>query len=77
MSKRTATEVQTSSTSDGQPFSKASRSGSKRETIQEDEMGDFEDPWEDEIEEEEIDPEDGNAAGNDPNGKPPLTHSMY
>jgi ribosome assembly protein RRB1 len=52
MSKRTATQVQTT-TNDGQPFSKATRSGSKRELV-EDEMGEFEDAWEDEIEEEEI-----------------------
>lgn len=60
MSKRTATQLQ--STNDGQPYAKASRSGSKREAIPEDEMGEFEDAWEDEIEEDEI------GEDQDPNG---------
>lgn len=50
MSKRSATEVVTA---DGQPFAKASGSGSKRDDITRDEMGEFEDAWEDELESDE------------------------
>lgn len=45
MSKRSATEAQ-----DGQPFQKTSASGSRRDMPAVDEMGEFEDAWEDEIE---------------------------
>lgn len=48
MSKRSATELQ-----DGQPFQKVSASGSRRDMPAVDEMGEFEDAWEDEIESEE------------------------
>lgn len=51
MSKRSVTEVVSSN--DGQAFTKKSGSGSRREIIAEGEMGEFEDAWEDEIEEDE------------------------
>ncbi|PPQ71120.1 hypothetical protein CVT24_009856 [Panaeolus cyanescens] len=50
MSKRTATEVLEST---GQPYTKASSGGTKRENPIEDEMGEFEDAWEDELESDE------------------------
>ncbi|KAJ3571402.1 hypothetical protein NP233_g3781 [Leucocoprinus birnbaumii] len=49
MSKRTATELETA-TRTGEPFSKASGSGQKRDNVATDEVGEFEDAWEDEIE---------------------------
>lgn len=52
MSKRSATELETSAKT-GAPFSKASGSGQKREIVITDEMGEFEDAWEDEIESDE------------------------
>lgn len=52
MSKRSATEVATQN-EHGQPFLKASGSGLKREVQANDEMGEFEDAWEDEIESDE------------------------
>jgi ribosome assembly protein RRB1 len=52
MSKRTATELE-SSTRTGEPFQKSSGSGQKRENVKADEMGEFEDAWEDEIESDE------------------------
>jgi ribosome assembly protein RRB1 len=52
MSKRNATELEFS-TRTGEPFSKASGSGQKRENVTVDEMGEFEDAWEDEIESDE------------------------
>ncbi|KAJ7161343.1 WD40-repeat-containing domain protein [Mycena crocata] len=66
MSKRAATELLTPATSAGQPFAKASGSGSKRDNAAPDEMGEFEDAWEDEIEsdEEVVDA----AAGEDEDG---------
>lgn len=53
MSKRSATETLTTTQHDGQPFNKASGSGAKRENVTNDEMGEFEDAWEDEIESDE------------------------
>ena len=54
MSKRTATEViQSTTKAPGQAYPKASGSGSKRDGIQPDEMGEYEDPWEDEIQSDE------------------------
>ncbi|KAF7347637.1 Ribosome assembly protein rrb1 [Mycena venus] len=53
MSKRSATELLTPATTAGQPFTKASGSGSKRDNVAPDEMGEFEDAWEDEIESDE------------------------
>jgi len=37
----------------GQPYSKAPVSGARREAAVEDEMGEFEDAWEDEVESDE------------------------
>lgn len=53
MSKRSATELLTTTNNAGQAFAKASGSGLKRETPAPDEMGEFEDAWEDEIESDE------------------------
>ncbi|KAF5352689.1 hypothetical protein D9756_006024 [Leucocoprinus leucothites] len=63
MSKRTATELETSSRS-GEPFAKASGSGQRRENVTVDEMGEFEDAWEDEIESDE-EVVDAEAQGED------------
>ncbi|KAF8922131.1 glutamate-rich WD repeat containing [Mucidula mucida] len=63
MAKRSATEVVTSN---GQPFLKASGSGLKRELAVNDEMGEFEDAWEDEIESDE-DVVDGGEKDDDEN----------
>ncbi|KZP25414.1 glutamate-rich WD repeat containing [Athelia psychrophila] len=52
MSKRSLTELQ-SVPEDGQAYLKASGSGTKREAVNPDDMGEFEDAWEDEIESEE------------------------
>lgn len=59
MSKRTATQIE-SSTRAGEPFPKASSSGQRRASEAVDEMGEFEDNWEDEIESDEdaVDAED-------------------
>lgn len=54
MSKRTATELLNNTTANGQAFKKASISSGKRENVVADEMGEFEDAWEDEIENEEV-----------------------
>lgn len=61
MSKRSATELQVAAS--GQAYLKASRSGTKRENARQDEMGEFEDAWEDEIESDEdaVDAEAGQA----------------
>jgi hypothetical protein len=66
MSKRSATELLTPVTTAGQPFTKASGSGSKRDNVLPDDMGEFEDAWEDEIESDEdaVDAE----AGQDEDG---------
>lgn len=53
MSKRSATELLQTSTIDGKAFAKASGSGAKREAVPNDEMGEFEDAWEDDIESDE------------------------
>ena len=58
MSKRTATES-SSTLQDGEPFPKVPHSGAKREHPVVDDMGEFEDAWEDELESEEIVDEDG------------------
>jgi ribosome assembly protein RRB1 len=50
MSKRTAANP---ASLDGQAFSKASGGAPKRENVIVDEMGEFEDAWEDEIESDE------------------------
>lgn len=54
MSKRTATELQSTSTSaDHEPRKSLRGSGSKPEKVQDEEMGEFEDGWEDEFESDE------------------------
>jgi ribosome assembly protein RRB1 len=54
MSKRTVTDILSPArTEGGQAFSKVSTNGAKRETTREDERGEFEDAWEDEIESDE------------------------
>ncbi|KAI0784936.1 glutamate-rich WD repeat-containing protein [Abortiporus biennis] len=53
MSKRTATELQTASTSDNYERKKAARHESGQAKAPVDEMGDFEDGWEDEYESDE------------------------
>ncbi|KDQ63336.1 hypothetical protein JAAARDRAFT_29356 [Jaapia argillacea MUCL 33604] len=63
MSKRTVTELQTPSGS-SQPYNKASPGGAKRAKPSQDEMGEFEDAWEDEIESDE-DVRDGGEDGMD------------
>lgn len=65
MSKRSATELQPSSTSDFHPSKKTPR-GTKQENEPQDEMGEFEDGWEDEYESDE-DVVDG-AANEGENG---------
>jgi ribosome assembly protein RRB1 len=63
MSKRAVTELQTTSVDDGQAYLKASGSGAKRENIGNNEMGEFEDAWEDEIEsDEEVVDRDGDEG---------------
>ena len=63
MSKRAVTELQTISGDDGQAYLKASGSGAKRENIGNNEMGEFEDAWEDEIEsDEEVVDRDGDEG---------------
>lgn len=68
MSKRSATDALT----EGQPYPKASGSGQKRDpSAINEEMGEFEDNWEDEIddsEEEIVDAE----AGQDEDGRFPI-----
>lgn len=61
MSKRSATETVV----EGQPFTKASGSGQKRDATTHDDVGEFEDAWEDEIESDE---EVIDAEANDDNG---------
>lgn len=54
MSKRTATEVQFASSSNSDEHRKAPRaSGSKLEKTHDEEMGEFEDGWEDEFDSED------------------------
>lgn len=54
MSKRTATELQSTSTSDLQTSRKNPRGSVKQESaVQEDEIGEYEDGWEDEFESDE------------------------
>ncbi|PPQ67120.1 hypothetical protein CVT25_005721 [Psilocybe cyanescens] len=62
MSKRSASDAQS-----GQPFSKASVGGPKRENASVDEMGEFEDAWEDDIESDE-EVVNGNEEGNEDDG---------
>ena len=53
MSKRSATELAPASIQPGEPFNKAHGSGLRREFVASDEMGEFEDAWEDELESDE------------------------
>ncbi|PFH54854.1 hypothetical protein AMATHDRAFT_134327 [Amanita thiersii Skay4041] len=53
MSKRSATELVSSVHYDGQPPSKTHDPASKRDRVSMDEMGEFEDAWEDELESDE------------------------
>lgn len=53
MSKRSHTQLHTPAEADGQPLHK-SRSAALRRPSLTDDMGEFEDAWEDEIEEEEL-----------------------
>ncbi|TFK77303.1 glutamate-rich WD repeat containing [Pluteus cervinus] len=52
MAKRTATET-LSISKDGRPFPKAQHGGAKRESLPAEDMGEFEDAWEDELESDE------------------------
>jgi len=69
MHKRTAPELLTTSKTDGQAFKKAQGNGTKRETVAEDERGEFEDAWEDEIESDD----DVINAAEDEDGAPDLS----
>lgn len=62
MSKRSAAELQPT---EGQAFCKASGSGFKRENVTNDDMGQFEDAWEDDIESDEEIADDLAADGED------------
>lgn len=53
MSKRSHTQLHTTIDPDGQPFQKTRSAALRRQSITDD-MGEFEDAWEDEIEEEEV-----------------------
>lgn len=68
MSKRPAEASSSTQTIDGQPFAKAGPNASKREVEGSNEMGEFEDAWEDEVEEDE-DVVDSAEKGED--GAPP------
>lgn len=58
MSKRTVTEIQTAS--DGQAYAKANTSAPRRASAADNvEMGDFEDAWEDDVEDSEEEIVDG------------------
>ena len=65
MSKRPAEASSSTQRLVGQPFSKAPVSANKRELGTNDEMGEFEDAWEDEVESDE---EVVDAAANDEDG---------
>jgi len=52
MAKRTAADLQSTS-SQGQAFQKTTAAGAKRDGIDVNDMGEFEDAWEDEIESDE------------------------
>jgi len=63
MSKRSHTQLHTPIDADGQPLQKTRSSGVRRQSVTDD-IGEFEDPWEDEIEEEEL----AQNPTNDPDG---------
>ena len=68
MSKRPAEASSSTQTIDGQPFAKAGPNASKREAEGNNEMGEFEDAWEDEVEEDE---DVVDNAEKDEDGAPP------
>jgi hypothetical protein len=53
MSKRSHTQLHTAVDPDDQPFHKTRSSGARRQSVTDD-IGEFEDAWEDEIEEDEV-----------------------
>ncbi|KAF8632940.1 hypothetical protein AX15_001547 [Amanita polypyramis BW_CC] len=53
MSKRSATELAPSAVQEGKPLNKAHGAGPRRESVLANEMGEFEDAWEDELESDE------------------------
>jgi len=53
MSKRSHTQLHTNTDADDQPFHKTRSSGARRQSVTDD-MGEFEDAWEDEIEDDEV-----------------------
>ncbi|RDB28460.1 Ribosome assembly protein rrb1 [Hypsizygus marmoreus] len=53
MAKRSATDLIDPPNQSGQPFQKATGGGQKRDNVADDQMGEFEDAWEDEIESDE------------------------
>jgi len=53
MSKRSHTQLHTTTDPDDQPFHKTRSSGVRRQSVTGD-MGEFEDAWEDEIEDDEL-----------------------
>ena len=63
MSKRSHTQLHAPVDAEGQPLQKTRSAGVRRQSVTDD-MGEFEDAWEDEIEEEEV-PQD---PTNDPDG---------
>jgi ribosome assembly protein RRB1 len=69
MSKRSHTQLQSAIDADDQPLQKTRSSGARRQSVADD-MGEFEDAWEDEIEDEET----AQDPTNDPDGSstPPL-----
>ena len=68
MSKRPAEASSSTRTIDGQPFSKVQTSTSRRETDTQNEMGEFEDAWEDEVE-SDTEVADGGENDEDGSGK--------
>lgn len=67
MSKRSATEAFTAP-QDGRPFAKVLPGSAKRENVAVDEMGEFEDAWEDELESDEEIVNGDNGAENAEDG---------
>jgi ribosome assembly protein RRB1 len=64
MSKRSVTEVQSTSTH-GQPYAKVSVGGAKRENAAPEDIGEFEDAWEDEVDDSEEEVVDSHAKNDD------------
>ena len=59
MSKRSHTQLHATADADGQPLHKTRSAGGRRQSVTDD-MGDFEDAWEDEIEHEDLPPDPTN-----------------